>query len=579
MKLLRLSVQLLGFALPCVQIHAGTWTKLANDAPGTVFNMLLLTDGTVIGSDPGSDIEVSTRTWYKLTPDSHGSYINGTWTTIAHMRDSRLYFSSAVLKDGRVFVTGGVNGSGSATCEIYDPLTDTWTPIAVPTSLLDPNTGGQGFFDSESILLPDGRVLTARGDLYDIETALLIYDPKGNTWIAGASMGAYVQSLNQTWVKLPDYSLIRADPIYAPPDHIDESEQYIPWPGSGFDRWVADARVPVDLYVHFSIALPGTPAFIGPGLLLPDGRAFFLGGNGKTAFYSPSGNSNSGQWIAGPDIPFGLVAATAPAAMMVNGKVLCAVGPALSAGGGAINHPTPASFFEFDPAGPSFTQVNGPTGLTDGVPTDKTTMLALPDGTVLYAHHNNQLYAYRPDGGPLSAWKPTISSVRWNSDGSLHLSGTQLNGLSQGASFGDGAQMDSNYPLVRLSDGAGNVFYARTHDWSSTGVMTSNQVVSTEFTLPAFLPAAPYSLVVVANGISSDPIAFNGPVWVDFTYGGFFQTGSYDFPYKTLAQGVAAVPVGGTIAFRKSGSSSETMRITKAMTLVAVGGPARIGGP
>ena len=63
-------------------------------------------------------------------------------------------------------------------------------------------------------------------------------------------------------------------------------------------------------------------------------------------------------------------------------------------------------------------------------------------------------------------------------DGSFHLTGTLLNGISQGAAYGDDAQMDSNYPLVRAADGTGNVYYLRTFNWSSTGVQTGNTVVS-----------------------------------------------------------------------------------------------------
>ncbi len=99
-----------------------------------------------------------------------------------------------------------------------------------------------------------------------------------------------------------------------------------------------------------------------------------------------------------------------------------------------------------------------------------------------------------------------------NAVGSYHLTGTGLNGISEGASFGDDAQMASNYPLVRLTDGAGKVTYARTYDWSSNGVMTGSLPVSTEFTLPASIlqaPAQNYSLEVVANGNPSAPVCFS----------------------------------------------------------------------
>jgi len=72
--------------------------------------------------------------------------------------------------------------------------------------------------------------------------------------------------------------------------------------------------------------------------------------------------------------------------------------------------------------------------------------------------------------------------------------------------------MDSNFPLVRMTNGAGAVYYARTYGWTSTGVMTSNLLASTEFALPSNLPAGTYSLVVVANGIPSDSVPFTTPL-------------------------------------------------------------------
>src|ERR1019366_2006292 len=93
-------------------------------------------------------------------------------------------------------------------------------------------------------------------------------------------------------------------------------------------------------------------------------------------------------------------------------------------------------------------------------------MLALPDGTVLYtqvqqdtygADNNDTLYIYTPDGVPLAAGKPVIKSITLNPDGSYHLVGTGLNGISEGAAFGDDAQMNSNYPLVRFTDTNGIV--------------------------------------------------------------------------------------------------------------------------
>ena len=134
-------------------------------------------------------------------------------------------------------------------------------------------------------------------------------------------------------------------------------------------------------------------------------------------------------------------------------------------------------------------------------------MLILPDGSVLYSQQDStQYYLYTPGGVPLPAGKPAIGSVEQNANGSFHLSGTLLNGISQGAGYGDDWQMPTNYPIVRLNSGA-EVYYARTYDWSDTGVMTGEKEVTTEFSLPAGIPNGTYQVVVIANGIASDPVS------------------------------------------------------------------------
>jgi hypothetical protein len=150
---------------------AGTWTKLVHNAPGVVNVMLLLPDGTVMASRQGSSIG---KGWSKLTPDSTGSYVNGTWSSMAPMIDTRLYYSSQVMRDGRVFVAGGEYGTGGPKAEVYDPLTNTWTAITPPAALW--NTSTDNFVDSLSEMLPDGRVLIIPVSPHTSGVGL-IYDP------------------------------------------------------------------------------------------------------------------------------------------------------------------------------------------------------------------------------------------------------------------------------------------------------------------------------------------------------------------------------------------------------------------
>jgi len=454
------------FLLPLLS-PAGTWSPVANTAPSTITTMLLLTDGTVMAQDNGN------KNWYKLTPNASGSYINGTWYTLAPMHDSRLYYSSDVMMDGRVFVAGGEYGSGSNTCEIYDPPSNTWTPVT--------NVIGGLFYDSDSKMLPNGNVLVAPV-FPTVGGTPVIFNTVLNTFVQGPP---YVRGFYQdeaSWVKLPDDSMLTIDPFG------ENSERYIP----SLNKWVNDADATQLLY--------DSQSEMGAAFLLPNGNAFYIGAASHTELYIPSGSTNMGSWTAGPDIPGGLGAPDAPAAMMANGKILCAFGPS-----GTFDGPT--SFYEYDYASNVLNAVGSPNGITYSPFT--TRMLDLPDGTVLFSWQSSRLYVYTPDGSPLAQGKPIINSIITNSDGSYRLTGLQLNGISEGAAYGDDAQMDSDYPIIRMTNTvSGNVYYARTYDWSSFSVMASNTVSTTEFTVPNSVPAGTYSLVAVANGIASDPVTF-----------------------------------------------------------------------
>jgi hypothetical protein len=76
--------------------------------------------------------------WYRLTPSSSGSYVHGTWTTLAafpagYEPDA---YASAVLADGRVLVVGGEYNSGNFALAnqgaIYDPRADQWAAVPPP---------------------------------------------------------------------------------------------------------------------------------------------------------------------------------------------------------------------------------------------------------------------------------------------------------------------------------------------------------------------------------------------------------------------------------------------------------------
>jgi len=540
-----IGTQLCAWFIACLMliagtVHAGTWTPLAHTAPGVVGHMLLLPDGTVMAEN-NNDGGTYGPVWYRLTPDSTGSYVNGTWTTLASMNDTRLFFASRVLTDGRVFVAGGEYGTGGAKGEVYNPQTNIWTETPTP---------GHTFSDANSEILPDGRVLVelVEGSL----TGTLIYDPVANTWTTGPS--SHGISNESCWVKLPDDSILFVDRLTT------NSERYIP----ASNTWITDATVPVSLYDPY-----GDES--GPGMLLPNGKVIFFGAFGHNAIYTPSGSTANGTWVAGPDFPNGQAMPDAPCAMMPNGKILCATAP-IPVSGNVFQSPT--SFYEYDYVANSFTQVNAPAGgTTETGSSFQRDMLLLPDGTVMSSRFSSQLYVYSGGGTPLAAAKPTVSTITQNADGSFHLTGTQLNGISEGAAYGDDNQCATNYPIVRLASGS-NVYYCRTYNWSRTSVATGSTSVTTEFSVPASVPSGTYSLFVVANGIASDAFSFTitpSPLVVTPS-GGLTATGIVGGPFT---------PASAIYTLTNSGSTSFTWTASKTqpwIDLSSTGGTLGAGG-
>src|ERR1700730_14810679 len=108
----------------------GTWKPLVSQPTFNTSTMILLTDGRVMVQEEG------TPHWHALSPDANGSYLDGSWSTLADMSFWRRYYSSGVLKDGRVFVCGGEQSGDTGDSnkgEIYDPVKDTWKPITAPS--------------------------------------------------------------------------------------------------------------------------------------------------------------------------------------------------------------------------------------------------------------------------------------------------------------------------------------------------------------------------------------------------------------------------------------------------------------
>ncbi|HTT82202.1 MAG TPA: hypothetical protein VMF67_01845 [Rhizomicrobium sp.] len=466
-----------GLVMASAAAHAQKVVRLTNQPPDGALVTFQMTDGTVLAQ---SDDE---NTWYKLTPDDTGSYVNGTWSQVASLPPGYqpLYFAAAVLADGRLVITGGEynqnNFAFTNQGAVYDPVKNVWT-------VLKPPKGWKWIGDSPSSVLPDGRYMV--GDKFFNKVAAL--DPKTLQWTELPSKGKNEKWFaEEGWVLMPTGNILTWDVKDNP-----LSEMYDvasgKWKNLGSTQQNLQGpclecqciEVPPKNWCYYS------PGETGPGILRPDGTVFAEGAmhQGASTAYTAIYTPGSG-WSVGPDWPDGDQASDCPAALLPDGNVLAL---------GSSDY-----LYEFD--GKNFTREN-----VGQVNATYSSLMVLPTGEVLIAGYA----VYQSTGTYEPAWQPTISNYPSTvTRGSTYkISGTQFNGLSQAAGFGDEVETWTNYPLVRITNNStGHVFYARTHDHSTMGVATGSQIVSTHFDVPSGMETGASTLEVVANGIPSTAVA------------------------------------------------------------------------
>jgi PKD repeat protein len=469
----------------------GTWAKVKNLAPDpNNGGMIVLTDGSIVLHTSSGGTMGDGTIWDRLTPDSTGSYINGTWSQIAPMTQERFSFSSEMLKNGNVYAAGGEYGTDGTQAgwhiEVYNPLTNVWTEATGTTV-------AQTISDGSCKLLDNGSVLQALVDV-SFPVHCRSYAPGTNALTTAAS--SLHGSNESMWLKLPDNSVLMVD------EDATSSERYIP----ALNQWVADGTVPDSLYDPYGYEC-------GPGWMLPDGRAFFIGGTNKTAYYTPSGNNTPGTWALGPVVPNGYGMPDAPGVMMPNGHILFACSPQPTS---QTEFATPTAFYEFDYLTNTYTRVPVPNADASISICQQYQMIMLPSGQVLLGLSGDttsqQYYIYTPGSAPLAAGKPIINSIDKLSCTTFMAIGHGFNGISEGAAFGDENECDSNYPLFRFTSG-GKVYYARSYDWNSAGVQRGLSNIDTAyFELPAAMGTGSYEMYAVANGIASDSVPFSDSI-------------------------------------------------------------------
>jgi hypothetical protein len=477
--MLRRCALLLALCLAAAPCGAQTFKALTHQPPDGALITFQMTDGTVMAQGNGES------DWYVLTPDINGSYLNGNWKRVANLPSGYqpLYFAEAVLADGRLLISGGEYNFDSFSFTnlgaVYDPLANVWTSLAPPK-------GFDYIGDSPSTVLPDGRFLLGA----KFKKLLAALDPATLTWTAVPNKGKNDFNAEEGWTLMPDGTVLTFDVK----DHP-KSERYVPEKG----KWVDAGDVPADLWepqnccgcIPYDPKKPcyQPPGEVGPAILRPDGTVVAFGGkkDGSSKAHTdvwtpPSKGDKTGHWTAGPDFPSNEDAGDCFASLLPNGNVLVQT---LS-----------GSLYEFNGTTLTREPFNGAGGA----------LMVLPTGEILVGGSD----VYQSTGTYKKAWTPTItiSPPTVARGQSYQISGTQFNGLSQANSFGDEDTTSTNYPLVRITNNAsGHVFYARTHDHSTMAVATGKAAVSTNFDVSNATETGAGTLVVVANGIPSAPVA------------------------------------------------------------------------
>jgi hypothetical protein len=272
----------------------------------------------------------------------------GTFTATANMITPRAGHTATLLTNGKVLITGGVNGNQVlASAELYDPRIGTFTATGNMTTRRNGHT---------ATLLPDGRVLIACGansntGAYAALTSAELYDPRVGTFTATGNMTTPLH----TATLLNDGKVLFAGGYY---NGLPVSaELYDPASGT----FVATG----------ARTLQGTDT----ATLLPNGKVLITMG------YPPAGPCVSNAELYDPSrgtFTFAGYAVTnhsvPTATLMMDGRVLVA--------GGDIGDGDGASVIaeQYDPATGAFSRTGD---LTAGRHQHTTTLL--PDGSILLA--------------------------------------------------------------------------------------------------------------------------------------------------------------------------------------------------
>jgi N-acetylneuraminic acid mutarotase len=275
--------------------------------------------------------------------------LTNTWSPAGNMVVPRYGHTATLLPNGKVLVTGGAASSDLASAEIYDPASNTWGSVQSMTTARERQT---------ATLLPSGKVLIAGG--YNSGSALAsaeLFDPATSTWSSAGNMLSYGRYLHTATLLLNGKVLIAGG---LPNSGVTSGAQlYDPTTNT----WSLAGNMSVGRYSQTATLLTSGKVLVAGGYGSSGALASAELYDPATNAWTPAGNMSAARQLHA-------------ATLLFNGKVLVV--------GGTGGLSTLSSVELYDPATNAWTSA-GNLASQRSTPT----VTLLPGGKVLIAGGNN----------------------------------------------------------------------------------------------------------------------------------------------------------------------------------------------
>lgn len=239
---------------PLYDAGTGNWSSAPSPRTGRgAHTATALRDGRIfVAGGLGGGVGTAAAEMYNPATNS--------WEATAPMVQLRYQHAASLLRDGRVLVAGGWSdnyGPKRKTAELYDPATATWAP----TGGLDSSPT-----DATATLLDDGRVLLAGGESSESNSTgnggdrkAQLYDPSTGTWSGTGDMLSGRSLHTATLLSDGRVLVVGGNPTIQtrggePPSDI-SAELYDPSTGT----WTAAPPLAPTRFAHTATLLPEGP--------------------------------------------------------------------------------------------------------------------------------------------------------------------------------------------------------------------------------------------------------------------------------------------------------------------------------